>query len=262
MTRPIVALLWAAMSFLPAQAGVIATEVNYRAGATLLKGYVAYDDAFAGKRPGVLVVHEWWGHNAYARQRARQLAQMGYVALAVDMYGEGRQALHPEDAQKFSSEIARNLPLGEARFKAALELLRRHPLALPDKIAAIGYCFGGGVVLHMARIGTDLQGVVSFHGSLATSQPARPGAVKARILVAHGGADPFVTPAQITGFIQEMNQAGADYTIIVYGGAQHSFTNPAADEYGTRFNLPLKYNRAADLASWRAMAAFLEDVFR
>lgn len=246
---------------LPVQAKVVAEVVTYQAGDTSFKGYLAYDDAIQGKRPGVLVVHEWWGHNDYARMRARLLAELGYVALALDMYGDGKQAAHPEDAQKFSAEIANNIELGKQRFEAAMDLLKQQPLTDGSDIAAIGYCFGGAVVLQMAREGLELDAVVSFHGSLGTSEPAQAGDIKARIMVAHGAMDPFVKQEQVTGFLDEMNQAGAFYRFIIYSGAMHSFTNPGADEFGAKFNLPLKYNAQADRDSWRDMKIFLKDAF-
>ena len=243
------------------EARLVDQDIDYSSGDTLLKGYIVYDDSFSGKRPGVLVVHEWWGHNDYARDRARQLAQLGYVAMALDMYGDGKQARHPEDAQKFSSTIAGNIDLARARFLAAMSQLQKHKLVDDKKIAAIGYCFGGGVVLQMARAGVDLKGVVSFHGSLATSQAAEPGKVKARILVAHGGEDPFTSGDNLLAFIDEMNKAGVNYQLNVYSGAKHSFTNPGATEYGKQFKLPLEYNQQADKASWRDMQIFLKDIF-
>ncbi len=244
-----------------AQAKVVGEEIDYQSDGTTLKGYLAYDNSNKGKRPGVLVVHEWWGHNDYARERARKLAKLGYVALAVDMYGDGKQAAHPEDAQKFSSEIASNMPLGKARFEAAMAVLKAHKATDKSDIAAIGYCFGGAVVLQMAREGLDLDAVVSFHGSLGTPKPAQAGVVKAKVMVAHGAADPFVKPEQITGFMSEMNQAGVDYRFTAYGGAVHSFTNPEADKFGEKFNLPLKYNKQADDDSWRDMQTFLQQAF-
>lgn len=245
----------------PVQAKVIGEEIDYQSDGTTLKGYLAYDTATKDKRPGVLVVHEWWGHNDYARQRADMLAELGYVALAVDMYGEGKQAAHPEDAQKFSSEIANNMPLGQARFEAAMAVLKKHKATDKSDIAAIGYCFGGAVVLQMAREGLDLDAVVSFHGSLGTAKPAQADTVKARVMVAHGAADPFVKPEQITGFMDEMNQAGVDYRFTAYGGAVHSFTNPDADMFGEKFKLPLKYNKQADEDSWLDMQTFLQQAF-
>jgi len=245
-----------------AHAALVEQELDYQQGDTTLKGFIAYDDAIKGKRPGVLVVHEWWGHNEYARERARKLAKLGYVALAVDMYGDGKLATHPDDAGKFSSEIAQNMPLGKARFLAAMAALKSNSATDADKIAAIGYCFGGAVVLQMAREGVALDGVVSFHGSLGTPAPAQPGAVTAKILVAHGGADPFVPAEDITGFIDEMNKAGADYQFEIYGGAKHSFTNPGADKVGEKFDLPLEYNQQADSASWAEMQRFFTSIFR
>jgi len=236
-------------------------DMVYTAGEDTLKGYLAYDQTLEGKRPGVLVVHEWWGHNDYARKRARMLAELGYTAFALDMYGNGKQAAHPEDAQKFVNEVVQNLGVAEARFNAALELLKSQPTVDPERIAAIGYCFGGAVVLHMARIGTDLDGVASFHGALmATAQP-EPGSVKAKILVCNGAADPMATAEQIQAFKQQMDAAGADYTFISYEGAKHSFTNPDADKFGQQFNMPLAYNAKADSASWQEMQILFNEVF-
>jgi dienelactone hydrolase len=235
--------------------------VTYTDGTTTLKGYLAYDDATPGKRPGILVVHEWWGQNEYARKRARMLAKLGYVALAVDMYGEGKQATHPEDAGKFSGEILKHMDVGRKRFLAARKLLAGQRFTDPARIGAIGYCFGGGVVLQMARDGVNLAGVVSFHGGLKTDAPAKPGAVKAKILVATGAADPFNPPDQVDAFEREMKAAGADFRVISYPGVKHSFTNPDADVYGKKFNLPLEYNAEADRNSWEEMQRFFGKIF-
>ena len=237
-------------------------DVTYSADGVVMKGYLAYDKNLKGKRPGVLVVHEWWGHNEYARSRARMLAEMGYSALAVDMYGDGKQAAHPDDAGKFSSELMQNFDVAKERFMAALELLKKEPTVDPQRIAAIGYCFGGGIVLNMARQGVDLRGVASFHGALAAVSPAQPGAVKARLLVLHGADDTFTTPEQVEAFRQEMKDAGADLDFISYPGALHSFTNPDADTYGKEFNLPLGYNAGADTKSWEELGKFLEMIFK
>ncbi|MGD8642674.1 MAG: dienelactone hydrolase family protein [Chromatiales bacterium] len=236
-------------------------EVEYSANGTTMKGYLVYDESIGDPRPGVLVVHEWWGQNAYARKRAEMLAELGYVALAVDMYGDGQQATHPEDAGKFASAVRKNMDVGERRFLAAKQLLSSQPQTDPDRVAAIGYCFGGGVVLEMARRGVDLDGVVSFHGSLTTEQPARAGEVKAGVLVLNGADDPFVKPEQITAFEQEMSAAGVEYEFINYPGALHSFTNPEATENGKKFDLPLAYDAQADQDSWKAMQGFLDRVF-
>ncbi len=246
---------------LPACAGVQTKEIDYTANGVTMKGYLAYDTSVKGKRPGVLVVHEWWGHNEYARKRARMLAELGYTALAVDMYGDGKLASHPDDAGKFAGEVRKNMDVAEQRFNAALALLRRQDTVDPERIAAIGYCFGGGIVLEMARRGTPLSGVVSFHGSLGTGQPAQPGRVRAKVLVLNGAADPFVPPEQIAKFKQEMEQAGVDYTFIDYPGAVHAFTNPEADTFGAKFNLPLKYDADADAKSWAQMQQFFNKIF-
>lgn len=244
------------------RAGVVGEEVDYNANGVVLKGYLAYDDEIESQRPGVLVVHEWWGHNEYARKRARMLAEMGFTALAVDMYGNGKTAEHPDNAAKFSSEIMQNQEVGRGRFMAAIELLKGHNTVDPDRMAAIGYCFGGGVVLAMARSGVDLDGVVSFHGNLSTTTPARPGEVKARILVCHGADDPFVSEEQIQAFKKEMKAAGVDLTFKSYEGARHSFTNPDADRMGKKFDLPLAYNESADKRSWSDMQGFLDRIFK
>ena len=249
------------LSCVPAAFAAVETHsVTYYATQTL-KGFLAYDRDLKHQRPGILIVHEWWGQNDYVRRRARMLAELGYTALAIDMYGEGRQADHPEEAGKFAAKVLQNLPLGKARFQAALDLLREHPTTDPRRIAAIGYCFGGAVVLQMARVGADLQAVVSFHGALSTEQPAQTGAVKARILVCHGAEDTLITQNHIEQFHKEMKTAGADYQFLIYPNARHSFTNPAADVYAQRFGLPLGYNAAADRQSWAEMLTFLENSF-
>jgi dienelactone hydrolase len=261
MKRIIVTLLLVCCWSIPALGAVKGEAVSYNAGDLTLNGYIAYDDSITTKRPGVLVVHEWWGHNQYARQRATMLAELGYVALAVDMYGSGKKADHPEDAGKFAAEVRQNLPAAKKRFLAAMQLLKSNPLVDQTHIAAIGYCFGGGVVLQMARQGLDLDAVVSFHGSLATDNPAVPGAVKARVLVCDGADDKFVSPEQIKMFFMEMRKANVDYKFVSYPGAKHSFTNPDADTYAKKFNLPLGYNAEADRRSWQDMQDFLEESF-
>lgn len=245
---------------LTVNAAVVGKEVSYHAGDILLKGYLATDTAIQGKRPGILVVHEWWGLNTYARKRADMLAALGYTALAVDMYGDGKTADHPDDAGKFAGAVGRDPALMKTRFMAALDFLKRQPGVDAARIAAIGYCFGGGVVLEMARQGVDIDGVVSFHGSLGKTTPEK-GAVRARVLVLNGAADPFVTTEQIAAFKAEMDAAGANYTFVNYPGARHSFTNPEADVFGERFDLPLAYDANADAASWQAMQDLFVEIF-
>ena len=211
----------------------------------------------------MLVVHEWWGHNEYTRKRARMLAELGYTALALDMYGDGKQAMHPDEAGKFASEVMKHFTEeGKARFLAAEEFLKKQPTVDPDNIAAIGYCFGGGVVLNMARQGADLKAVASFHGSLAAVQPAEPGAIKAKIRVYNGADDKFTTPEAIEAFKKEMTDAKVDFKFINYPGAVHAFTNPDATKLGLKFKLPLAYNAKADKESWADMTAFFKDVFK
>lgn len=236
--------------------------VEYTADGVTLKGYLAYDEHAKGKRPGVLVVHEWWGLNDYARKRARMLAELGYTALAVDMYGNGKTATHPDDAGKFSSETMKNFDAAKARFLAAEDFLKKQPTVDPERIAAIGYCFGGGVVLNMARQGADLKGVASFHGSLSAVKPAVPGAIKAKIRVYTGADDKFVPADAVEGFKKEMADANADVKIVSYPGAVHSFTNPDATALGKKFNLPLAYNAEADKESWEDMKKFFSEIFK
>jgi len=237
--------------------------VDYTVGGVTLKGYLAYDENIKGKRPGVLVVHEWWGHNEYARSRARKLAELGYTALAVDMYGDGKQAMHPDDAGKFASEVMQHFnDTGKVRFLAAEEFLKKQPTVDASKIAAIGYCFGGGVVLNAARQGADLKGVASFHGSLAAVQPAEAGKVKAKLRVYNGQDDKFTPQQAIDAFKKEMTDAKVDFQFINYPGAVHSFTNPDATELGKKFNLPLAYNADADKKSWEDMTKFFAEIFK
>ncbi|MGB9094397.1 MAG: dienelactone hydrolase family protein [Gallionella sp.] len=244
-----------------AYAAVQGREVVYEADGTKLKGYIAYDDSIKGRRPGVLVVHEWWGQNEYARKRARMLAELGYTALAVDMYGNGKVVDNPDDARKLSGEVYGNVPMEKARFDAAMQLLRKQATVQPDEIAAFGYCFGGSVVLNMARMGEDLKGVASFHGGLGTATPAQPGEIKARIISFSGDADPSIGPDKVAAFRQEMEHAGADFRVVTYPGAKHAFTNPAADVLGKKFNLPIAYDAKADNDSWEQARKFLQEVF-
>ena len=244
-----------------AYAALKGEEIEYKAGNTVLKGYLVYDNSIADKRPAVLVVHEWWGHNEYARKRARMLAELGYTALAVDMYGEGKQADHPEHAGKFASAVMKDMEVATTRFQAGVRLLEQHKTVDPQKIAAIGYCFGGTIVLQMARLGTGLNGVVSFHGNLGTATPAKSGQIKTEILVLNGAADPFVPAEQIAQFKKEMDHADADYKFVSYEGAKHGFTNPDADMFGKKFDMPLEYNALADQQSWAEMQLFFKKIF-
>jgi dienelactone hydrolase len=246
-----------AMLAMQARAAIHTEKITYKEGDVELHGYLAYDKAVSAKRPAVLVVHEWWGLNDHARSKAEALAKAGYVALALDMYGEGKTTEHPEKAGEWAGYIRNNMDVGRQRFNAGLDKLRKHPLTLTDQVAAIGYCFGGTMVLAMAQSGAALKGVVSFHGGLPTG-PVEEGAVKARVLVCNGAADSMVPAEDIAQFQKNMTDAGADWQFINYGGAKHSFTNPNADKRG----IPaLAYNAAADRRSWRATLSLFEEIF-
>jgi len=245
-----------------AEAGVQGREMVYHIGDTEFTGYLAFDDAASGKRPGVLVLHEWWGHNAYARKRADMLAKLGYTAFALDMYGTGKLAAHPDDATKFMQAVTGDMPELKRRFQGALNILKSHSTVDQKRVAAIGYCMGGGISLNMARAGADLDGVIVFHGSLATEAPVKPDQIKADIMVFTGAADPFVPVEQVRAFEQEMNSAGVRYQLVTYPAVKHGFTNPAADAFAERFKMPLAYDKAADEDSWMQMKQFLQRIFK
>ncbi len=259
--RILVALL-AGLFSVATLAAVETKEVTYAGGGVQMKGFLAWGGDAKGKRPAVIVVHEWWGHNDYVRARAKQLAEMGYVALAVDMYGDGKTASHPDNAMAFMSEATKDKVQAAERFNAGLALLRANEHVDAQNIAAIGYCFGGAVVLNMARAGTDLKGVASFHGALGGWMTPLPGSVTAKVLVLNGADDSMVPAEAVAKFEDEMKAARADFRVINYPGAKHSFTNPAADQFAKQFNMPVAYNAAADQASWAELDAFLKDVFK
>jgi dienelactone hydrolase len=236
-------------------------EVEYKAGDVVCKGFIAYDET-KGKLPAVIAVHEWWGNNDFNRDVARKLARSGFVGFALDMYGNGKQAADAKEASQLSGEIGKNFDLTRARFTAAREFLAKHANVDAARVAAIGYCFGGFVALQMARAGDNLRGVVSFHGMLATGNPAQSGKVKAKVLALNGADDPFVPKTQVEGFEKEMQAAGVDYKSINYPGAKHAFTNPGATERGKKFNLPLEYNADVDKKSWSEAEAFLRQVLK
>jgi len=236
-------------------------QIDYEANGVKLKGFVAWDANQPGPRPGVMVVHEWWGQTDYIRSRARMLAKLGYTGFAVDMYGNGKTATHPDEAGKFMTEVLNNMDQGVARFTAAKKALEAQPGTDPSRIAAIGYCFGGAVVLEMARRGMDLKGVASFHGNLSTPSPAKPDAVKARILVLHGDDDVLIPQEQVDAFKSEMMNARANMKFLGYPGALHGFTNPEATANGKKYGLPLAYNKSVDEQSWAELKEFLAEVF-
>jgi dienelactone hydrolase len=235
--------------------------VSYRAGETTLEGYLVWDDKFSGKRPGVLVVHEFWGLNDYPRSRARMLAELGYTALAVDMYGEGRIGEHPREASEFMNAVLSHADVAKARFLAGKKFLEQQATVDSHKIAAIGYCFGGATVLMMARAGVDVAGVVSFHGLLSAGAPTQPGGVKARVLVETGADDQMANAEEVAAFEKDMTAAGANFHVDSYAGAKHGFTNPGADAIAKQFDMPVAYNADADAKSWAAMQSFFKEIF-
>lgn len=248
-----------AAPFPTALAAIVRTPVEYREGDTVLEGMLVHDDALRGPKPGIVVVHQWRGLGDYELRRAEMLASLGYVAFCADIYGKGIRASDAASAAKLAGTYKDNRPLLRARVNAALETLRRQSSVDTARIAAIGYCFGGTTVLELARSGSPLSGVVSFHGGLGTPRPAEPGKVKARVLALHGADDPFVPPAEVDGFEKEMRDAGVDWQLVSYGGAVHSFTDFGA---GTDNSKGAAYNEKADRRSWEAMKAFFAELFR
>jgi dienelactone hydrolase len=240
------------------QAKLITKTVAYRQDSTIMRGFLAYDDALTGKRPGVLVVHEWWGLNDFAKERAEKLAGLGYVALAADIYGNGRTTTDREEAGKLAGALRGNPELLRARAQAALKVLAADPRVNPKRLAAIGFCFGGTTVLELAFSGADLAGVVSFHGGLPKTQPDDLQRIKAAILVLHGADDPQVAAADITAFERAMRQAGADWQMVLFGGAVHAFTNPAS---GNNKASGVAYDARAARRSWQYMQDFFRGIF-
>jgi dienelactone hydrolase len=238
-------------------AAIRTNTITYEHDGETLQGYFAYDDAHDGKRPGVLVVHEWWGHNDYARRRARELAELGYVAFALDMYGQNKLADTPDEARELATPFYRDRANMRTRAQAGLEQLSRHDRVDASRLGAIGYCFGGTVVLELARSGADVDGVVSFHGGLSTPNPDDAKNIRGEVLICNGADDAAVPAEQQQAFHKEMRDADVQYTFISYGGAVHAFTNPAADDVGMA---NVAYNERADRRSWGHMEAFFEAV--
>ena len=244
----------------PSEPTIITKEVSYDTDSTTMKGYVAAPANAAGA-PGVLIIHEWWGHNDYTRMRADMLAELGYVAFAIDMYGDGKQAAHPGDAGKFAGAVFANMDEAKARFEAAMDILKVQEGVDTTKIAAIGYCFGGSVALTMANAGYDLDAVAAFHSGVGL--PIPPGAdLKARVLVANGADDPMISAESVDAFKAAMDATGLEYQYISYPGAVHAFTNPGADSLGQKFGIALAYQKEADEASWAEMQKLFDSVFK
>jgi len=255
--KQILAIIFIVFIAISANAGMVSKAVQYTHEGTVLEGYLAYDDSAMDKRPGVLVVHEWWGLNDYVRSRVDKLAQLGYVAFALDMYGKGIWTTKPDEAKALSGHL-RGTPLMRERARAGLDILRNNSQVDPEKIAAIGYCFGGTTVLELAYSGADVAGVVTFHGGLTAAKPDDFSRIKARFLINHGANDGFISTEAIQAFQDGLNQAGADWQMIYFSGAVHSFTNPGADSVGIK---GIAYNKQADERSWIYMQQFLKEIF-
>jgi len=236
---------------------VVTKPVQYQQNDTVLQGYLAYDDAVSGKRPGVLVVHEFWGLNQFAKQRAEAVAQLGYVALAVDMYGEGKTTRDRAEARRWAGHV-RSTPLMRERAQAGLNVLAQQNQVDPQRLAAIGFCFGGTTVLELAYSGAEVRGVASFHGGLSVPKPEEMKNIKASLLVLHGANDPHIKAEAITAFQEAMRQAGVDWTMVFFGNAVHSFTNPEA---GTDPSKGVAYDAQAAARSWKYLQIFLAEIF-
>jgi dienelactone hydrolase len=237
-------------------------NISFKVDTLTLKGFVAYDENVKGKRPAVLVVHEWWGLNDYPKMRARKLAELGYIAMAVDLFGNGKIAANPKEAMELTGPFYTNPQLGESRLQVAIDKIKEYPQTDKNNVAAIGHCFGGAIVLNAAKMGADLKGVVSFHGGLSTAIPVNKNTLKAKILICYGAADKFISQKDADAFTHQLDSLGAKYTFKSYPNATHAFTNPAATENGKKFNMPTEYNPEADKNSWNDMKMFFDDLFK
>lgn len=249
------ALLFAAL----ANAAVKSMPIEYKHGKQVLEGYLAFDDESESQRPGVLVVHEWWGINDFVKNRTEELAKMGYVAFAVDMYGKGVRATGPKEAGRLAGIYKGDRALMRARAARGLEILKSHKFTDKTRTAAIGFCFGGTTALELARSGADVRGVVSFHGGLDTPTPDDAKNIKGKVLALHGGDDPYVPEEDVKKFQDEMRKANVDWQFVAYGGAVHSFTNPDA---GTDNAKGAAYNEKAATRGWKAMRVFFDEIFK
>jgi dienelactone hydrolase len=262
MKSPILAALLALSLAVPAFAAIKETPIAYSDGETTMKGFVVYDTARKGKRPGIVMVHEWWGITPHIHNEARRLTRQGYTVFIADMYGNGKTADNPKDAGALAGGVMKDAKVMEARFDAAREQLAKQPTVDPARIGAVGYCFGGAVVINMARAGADLDGVVGFHASLGLNTPApAPGTVKAKVLVLNGADDPFVKQEQYKALAADFDAAKADYRVIEYPGAVHAFTNPDATALGKKFNLPLRYDAKVNEEAEAEASKFFTTVF-
>ena len=240
--------------------GIKEETVTYTSNGVTFKGFIAYDDNIKGKRPAILVVPEWWGLNDYTRMRARKLAELGYIAMATDLFGDGKVAANPSEAQNFTAPFYKDPTLVKTLLDAALQKLEEYSQADPRNVGAIGYCFGGYVVLNYAKMGADLKGVVSFHGGIG-GVPVDKKLLKAKVLVCQGGSDKFVSLKDVENFKHQLDSIGVENTLKIYANATHAFTNPDATATGKKFNMPIEYNAEADRDSWNDMKMFLGKIF-
>src|SRR5262245_31563104 len=258
MFRTLLALVIILAMVTSAHAAVQTKTITYKDGDLECKGYLAYDDAISGPRPGVLVVHEIWGLNDYARSRAERLAKMGYIALAADMFGGGKASDHPDEAMAMGRKVRQNIDAWRRRALAGIDTLKAQPQCDPSRLAAIGYCFGGSTVLELAYAGTPLKAVVSFHGAPVAAKPYEVKNIKADILMCHGAADSFIPASAIKAFRDPLDQGGVKYEFVAYPGVVHSFPVPGAENRGMN---GLKYDKHADEDSWKRMAELFKEKF-
>ncbi len=256
--KNIIPLLLALAGTVSVHGKLVTGPVEYKQGDATLEGYLVYDDAISGKRPGVLVVHQWLGLTDYEKHRAEQLAGLGYVAFCADIYGKGIRPQNTTDAGTEATKYKSDRTLLRARVNAALDVLKKNELVDSERVAAIGYCFGGTTVIELARSGANIAGIVSFHGGLDSPTPADGKNIKCKVLICHGADDPFEKPADLAAFEDEMRQAKVDWTLIKFGGAVHSFTQPMA---GNDNSKGAAYNEKADRRSWAAMKMFFGGIF-
>ncbi|GMT49927.1 MAG: dienelactone hydrolase [bacterium] len=238
---------------------IITQTIDYKEGNTALEGYLAYDPSVKGKRPAILLAHAWKGLDDYAKRRTQQLAKMGYIVFALDIYGKGVHAKDHKEAAQLSGIYTNDRKLMRARVRAGLEVLSKHKLTDTSRIAAVGYCFGGAAVLELARSGADIKGTVTFHGNLTNPHPEDAKNIKGKVLVLHGAADTFVSPKVVASFRKEMDKAKVDWSMKSYKGAVHAFT---VREAGTDTSTGLAYNETADKESWKEMTSFLKVLFK
>ena len=244
----------------PKPSKIIEETVTYKSDGLTCNGYVAYDENIKGKLPVVMIIPEWWGLNDYPKMRARKLAELGYLAMAVDMFGDGKIAANPKEAQEYATPFYQDPKLAKKRLDDAIIKVKENPKADPANIAGIGYCFGGYAILNAAKLGADLKGVVSFHGGLGGVTPDK-NLLKAKILICHGASDKFVSRNDLDALTHQLDSIGADFSVKIYANATHAFTNPASTENGKKFNMPIEYNATADNDSWNDMKIFLAKVF-